>query len=299
MGARAPGKLGRSHFTEGAMRALVVVVFAERFEQFAGVGQVDELVFVEALVAKLAVEAFEVGVLGGFSRGDETVRDVVFLAPAIQGESGKLRAVVGEQTLRASPQVNQPVEHAGNAVAGQRGVGLDPQALPRVSIDHRQHPQRAAAGQPIVDEVQAPALIGCIRSARPVHAACHALFAPPALTHLQALFTVEPVDAFMIVRISVAAQQHHEPAVAPAAAIGGMNTRLEVRWITSGIFRGDAPISAGEVGNKKPQGIRRAAFVKARVFRDQNAKRAPMRNETESSSTIYADALMASVSVIQ
>lgn len=61
----------------------MVVVFAERFEQFAGVGQVQELTFVEALVAKLAVEAFEVGILGGFPRGDEAVLDTMFMAPAV------------------------------------------------------------------------------------------------------------------------------------------------------------------------------------------------------------------------
>mgnify|MGYP001374715782 CR=1 FL=1 len=117
MGARAPGELGRGHFTERAVGSLVVVVFAERFEQFAGVGQAEELVFVEAFVAELAVEAFDMSVLGGFSRGDEAVTHLPFMRPAVQGEPGKLRAVVGEQTLWTPAQFDQPVEHADNAMA--------------------------------------------------------------------------------------------------------------------------------------------------------------------------------------
>ena len=123
------------------MGALVVVVFAERFEQFAGVGQAEELVFVETFVAELAVEAFDMGVLGGFSRGDEAVIHLPLMRPAVQGEPGKLRAVVGEQALRSPAQFDQPVEHADNAVARQRGVSLDPQALTGVVVDDREHPQ--------------------------------------------------------------------------------------------------------------------------------------------------------------
>ena len=134
------GELGRGHFTERTVRALVVVVFAERFEQFPGVSEVDELMFVETFVAKLSVEAFDVRVLRGFSRSDEAVVDLPFVRSAVQGETGKFRAVVGEPTLRPPAQFAKPVEHADNAVARQRGVGLDPQALAGVVVDDREHP---------------------------------------------------------------------------------------------------------------------------------------------------------------
>ena len=103
---------------EGAVRTLVVVVFAERFEQFAGLSEVSELVLVEALVAELR-----------FARNDEAVDHLAFVRPAVQGEPGKLRAVVGDDALRTAAQFANPVDHADNAVARQRAVGLDPQAL--------------------------------------------------------------------------------------------------------------------------------------------------------------------------
>ena len=66
------------------MRAELVVVFAEGFDQIAGVREVDKLVFVEALIAELAVEAFDVAVLGGFAWGDEAVGDLAIVGPASQ-----------------------------------------------------------------------------------------------------------------------------------------------------------------------------------------------------------------------
>lgn len=119
MGVCVLGKFGWSYFIEGVMRVLVVVVFVECFEQFVGVEQVDEFVFVEVFVVKFVVEVFEVGVLGGFFWGDEMVCDVVFMVLVIQGEFGKFWVVVGEQILWVFLQVNQLVEYVGNVVVGQ------------------------------------------------------------------------------------------------------------------------------------------------------------------------------------
>ena len=50
---------------------MVVVVLAPDLDPFAGVGQAHEPVHVQALVAKLAVEALDEGVLHGLARLDE------------------------------------------------------------------------------------------------------------------------------------------------------------------------------------------------------------------------------------
>lgn len=69
MGARdfLCGKLGRGQAAERAVRAEVVVVFAEGLDQFTGMREVDKFVFVEAFVTELPVEAFDVAVLGGLA----------------------------------------------------------------------------------------------------------------------------------------------------------------------------------------------------------------------------------------
>jgi hypothetical protein len=57
------GKLGWRQIAKRAVRAVVIVVVAERFDECPRVRQVAKLVFVEALVAELAVEAFDKAVL--------------------------------------------------------------------------------------------------------------------------------------------------------------------------------------------------------------------------------------------
>ena len=180
------------------MRPVVVVVIAEGFDQITGMVEVEELVFVEAFVAELAVEALDVGVLGGFSRGDEAMLDLALMGPAFQGQAGKLRPVVGEQAGRPASQFGDAVEHPRHPRTGQRGVGLDPEAFAGVVVDDREQPQRAAVHQPVVDEVQAPAFIGLDRCRRSERAPGQALFTAPTLPHLQALGAIESVDPLVI-----------------------------------------------------------------------------------------------------
>ena len=49
----------------------LIVYLPPKFNQAAGFMEGGEPVFIEAFVAKLAVEAFDESVLGGFARGDE------------------------------------------------------------------------------------------------------------------------------------------------------------------------------------------------------------------------------------
>jgi len=128
------GKLGRSQPAERAVWAELVVIFAEGLDQFTGVREVDKFVFVKAFVAELPVEAFDVAVLGWFAWCDEAVRDLTVVGPAFQRQAGKLRPVVGDQTGRSAAEFRHIVQHPRHAGAGQRGVGLDPQALAGVTL---------------------------------------------------------------------------------------------------------------------------------------------------------------------
>ena len=57
------GKLGRRHFVQRAVRTGLVIVFAEGLYLFFGVFEVDKLLFVQALISELSVEALDVAVL--------------------------------------------------------------------------------------------------------------------------------------------------------------------------------------------------------------------------------------------
>lgn len=122
------------------MGSCLVVVIPEGIEQIPGVLEVDKLVFVEALVAELAVEAFDVTVLGRLARGDEAMRYLALVGPTFQRQAGKLGSVVGEQTAGPAAPLGDPVQHAGDPGAGQRGIGLDPEALAGVVVVDREQP---------------------------------------------------------------------------------------------------------------------------------------------------------------
>ena len=59
------GKLGRRHFVQRAVRAGLVMVFAEGFYFFFGVFEICKPLLVWALIAELTFEAHDVAVLEG------------------------------------------------------------------------------------------------------------------------------------------------------------------------------------------------------------------------------------------
>lgn len=81
------------------MWTVQVVVVAVGVDQFARVMEVDELMFVEAFVAQLAVEAFDIAVLRRLAWRDEAVMDGVFMRPALQRQARELGSVVREPTF--------------------------------------------------------------------------------------------------------------------------------------------------------------------------------------------------------
>ena len=212
------------------MRAVQVVVVTIGVDQLAGVVQVEELVFVEAFVAELAVEALDVAVLGGFSWGDEAMVDGVLVRPALQRQARELGSVVGDQARRFAAQRDDEVEHTRDPRAGQRGVGLDPQALAGVVILHGEQAQRTTADHAVMHEVEAPSLVGALRRGRRRTAAHDALLAPPTLTHLQALLAIQPVNPLVVVRDAVAAQEHKQTPIAPASPHLGMSPQRGAHW---------------------------------------------------------------------
>ena len=94
------------------MRAYAVVVDPPGFDRRLCVDQADKPVLVEAFIAKLAVEAFHVGVLDRLARANETQRDAVSVGPRIERASGKLRSVVDDDAPRQADRRVQTIKYA-------------------------------------------------------------------------------------------------------------------------------------------------------------------------------------------
>jgi hypothetical protein len=90
------------HVFEGAMRSDVVVVGAPDFDRLSGVVQRRKPVRIQALLAKLNVEAFNIGILGGFSGVAKPQLDAAPLGPGQKSPAGKVGSVVrGSQYVQS------------------------------------------------------------------------------------------------------------------------------------------------------------------------------------------------------
>lgn len=85
--------------------------------------------FVEALIAELAVEALDVAVLHGLARLNEQVLYAMALCPTHEGPAGELRAVVGAYSLRIAAESGCLIEQARHVLTGDAEVGRDVDTL--------------------------------------------------------------------------------------------------------------------------------------------------------------------------
>src|SRR3954471_6248795 len=77
---------------------------------------------------------------------------------------------IADDGIRPPPLADYVVQLAGDASAGDRGIGDQRQTLPGAVIDYRQDPKAPAIVQLVVNEVQAPTLVSCPRHLeRPPH----------------------------------------------------------------------------------------------------------------------------------
>lgn len=224
----------------------LIVILAEGFDEASGMAQVREEVFVQALVAELAIEAFDISVLRRFTWADKTVPDVVLVAPALEGDAGKLRAVVGQKSGRAAAELDEVIEDPSHSDAGERGIGFDPGAFPGVVVDHRQHAERSPIFHPVMNKVHAPALIGRRGRSRALGPSVQPLFSPPPELHLQALGLVHPVDPFVVIGKALPAQKDREPAITPPSPRLRMAAQRFAQWQLRPAVR--RPIAVGRDG---------------------------------------------------
>lgn len=114
---------------------------------------------VEALVAELAVEAFDVAVLHRLARIDQSMLDAVPLGPDNEGPAGELRTIVGAYDLRIATEARGLVQQANDEIPADAVVHHDVHALVSEVVGHRQALDATTARKRITDEVHAPDLV--------------------------------------------------------------------------------------------------------------------------------------------
>src|SRR5436309_1955218 len=205
-GRRQSEFLGRSPPQRGVRTALVVGP-PPRLDLAPRVGQRQEPVRVQALVAQAAVERLDQCVVGRLARAREVQRDTVLVGPAVEGFRDELRPDVHPNRAWCSAQQCQAADDSHDLLAFDALVDLDRQSLARERIDDRQGPQPAAVEQRVGDEVHRPTLVRpeCRRLTLTV---CRAdVPARPLELQAEALIPVEAVDPFMVHPPALSAQQ--------------------------------------------------------------------------------------------
>ena len=101
-----------------AVRSLGVVRLLPRLDDCSRVGETAEPMQIQALITKLAVEAFTVGILGGFARFDAVERDAVRIRPGVQDAPSNLWTRVDRALLGRALGGDELVEHTRDSWAG-------------------------------------------------------------------------------------------------------------------------------------------------------------------------------------
>src|SRR6478672_916706 len=145
-----------------------------------------------AFVAQLAIEAFHEAVLLRLAGRDVVPFDAVDCGPLEHRVGGELGAVVRDDQQRLVVLREEPIEHADNARARQRGVSFGRETSPGELILDIEYAEATAAFEHVGDEVEHPDLVRpACRLKRRTRAKCP-LAAPPPTNH-QALLSIQPI----------------------------------------------------------------------------------------------------------
>jgi hypothetical protein len=116
------------------------------------------------------------------------------------------------------------IELACHPAAGDRRVDDQRQAFACEVVDNNKHPEAAAIGQHIGDEVEAPALVGTLwQSHWRSRAQCP--FAATAATNRQPLFSVDPEQLLVVQLDALPTQQDVQAPIAEPPAFGSKATQ--------------------------------------------------------------------------
>jgi len=200
------GETCRRYPTHTAVRPDLVVVLAPTGRRTSGFAERLEPLFVEVLIAELAVEALDVAVLHRPPGLDQDVADAARLRPGHEDPAGEFRAVIGAYGQRVTPKPGRLIQHPGHVLARDAVVHGDLYALVAEVISHCQVLQAPAIGQAVRDEIHAPDLID--RAGKLLrHTLVDGALALLAPAHSQVGLAVEPVHPLVIDARELRAQQ--------------------------------------------------------------------------------------------
>jgi hypothetical protein len=74
----------------------------------------------------------------------------------VHDPAGELEAIVDHGTLGKASLRGEPLEHSNDSQAGERGVNLDRETLPRKVVHDVQGSENSAGGQRVGHEVHRP-----------------------------------------------------------------------------------------------------------------------------------------------
>jgi hypothetical protein len=116
---KAARKFLRRTSVECPVRARGVVARAPCLDDVPCVGEREEAVRVQALVAQSAGAAFDMRILDGFLRTNEMQLRVAVVRPLIKRAALKLGAVVDDNAARGPVDVAQPLQRADRVGSGR------------------------------------------------------------------------------------------------------------------------------------------------------------------------------------
>ncbi len=117
---------------------MVIVIVSPSFDQPSSVTERAEQSLVQQFVAQAPVEALDEAVLHRLARRDVVLGDARFLLPAQDGRRHELRVVVADHHCGPTALSDQGVQLTSDAMARQRGVSHQSQALACEVIDDGQ-----------------------------------------------------------------------------------------------------------------------------------------------------------------
>ena len=116
-------------------------------------------VHVEALVAEVAVEALDMGVVDRLAGADEVEFHARAAGPSVDGLADELGAVVANNSRGLATMCSQQVELSGNSSAADGGRDDGRECLAGELVDDVENTEAAAIDGGIGDEVHRPALV--------------------------------------------------------------------------------------------------------------------------------------------
>jgi len=203
----------RRPLTDCTMRSHIVVVLTPKFDLCPGVVKVQEPMLVQAFKTNAGVEAFNEGIVSGFSRSAEVQDDPIRIGPQVELARGELAAVVHSDASRLAERGNGLIEH--QHYIGCFGLMPNPKrrAHPGEVIDQGQDPKPPSIEELIVHPIHGPTVIGCNSPCAIVSKLGHDPTTGRFVTHLQPFEPIEPVHAGSTHRPTLALQQDMDPPI--------------------------------------------------------------------------------------